>query len=81
MHRKGGSGGGIHRVSLIFEAIEDDCGETPIFLYPALGNLNIHLQVPIGLVSHLPWLPSTLTGKVAVYLVWQHVGSHNSFKT
>jgi len=44
---------------------------TAIFLYPALGNLNINLQVPIGLVSHLPWLPSTLTGKVAVILGWQ----------
>jgi len=36
MHRKGGSGGGIHRegkgVSLIFEAIRDYCRETPIFL-------------------------------------------------
>ena len=75
MHRKGGSGGGIHRegrgVSLIFEAIGDYCGETPIFLYPALGNLNINLQVPIGLVSHLPWLPSTIIGKVAVILGWQ----------
>ena len=35
------------------------------------STLNINLQVPIGLVSHLPWLPSTLTGKVAVYLGWQ----------
>jgi len=68
-----GSEGGIHRerrgVSLIFEAIRNYCGETPIFLYPALGNLNINLQVLIDLVSHLPWLPSTLTGKVAEYLV------------
>jgi len=52
MHRKGGSEEGIHReergVSLIFEAIGDYCGETPIFLYPALGNLNINFQVPIG---------------------------------
>jgi len=75
MHRKGGSGGGIQGegrgVSLNFEAIGDYCGETPIFVYPALGNLNINLQVPIGLVSHLPSLPSTLTGKVAVYLGWQ----------
>ncbi len=75
MHRKGGSGGGIHReergILLTFVAIGDYCGETPIFLYPALGNLNINLQVPIGLVSHLQWLPSTLTGKVAVYLEWQ----------
>ncbi len=75
MCREGGEGGDIYRegegVLLIFEAIGDCCGETPIFLYPALDNLNINLQVPIGLVSHLPWLPSILTGKVAVYLVWQ----------
>ncbi len=75
MRRGGGEGGDIHRegegVLLIFEAIGDSCGEAPIFLYPGLGNLHIDLQLPIGLVSHLPWLPSTLTGKVAVYLVWQ----------
>jgi len=44
MHRKGGSGGGIHReergILLTFVAIGDYCGETPIFLYPALENLN-----------------------------------------
>ncbi len=76
MHRKGGGRRGHTQedgrgVSLNFEAIGDYCGETPIFLYPALGNLNINLQVPIGLVSHLPWLSSTLTGKVAVILGWQ----------
>ncbi len=44
---------------------------TAQFLCLALGNLNINLQVSIGLVSHLPWLPSTLIGKVAVILGWQ----------
>ncbi len=61
-HREG------RRVSLNFEAIGDCCGEAPIFIYPALGNLNINPQLPIGLVSHLPYLPSTLTGKVALIL-------------
>lgn len=43
MHRKGRSEGVVHRecrrVSLIFEAIGDYCGETPVFLYPSLGKL------------------------------------------
>jgi len=46
MRRGGGEG-----VLLIFEAIGDSCGEAPIFLYPALGNLHIDLQLPIGLVT------------------------------
>lgn len=39
--------------------IGDCCGEAPIFFYPALGNLNINLQLPISLVSHLSYLSST----------------------
>jgi len=72
MHRKGGSGEG-RGVSLIFEAIRDYCRETPIFLYPALGNLNIKSPGPHWpgylVISRGSLVPQT--GKVAVYLVWQ----------